>query len=108
MKCWNETFKKGPGRHKSVSFPAVRAQFSALPVRDQLQFLSWLFEGALSHCVSTSANTDTASVTRCISSQDVDMTYDCDQPAHTTNPLKRNSLLREKAYRGPWKKIVYW
>ncbi|KAF3391611.1 hypothetical protein F1880_007460 [Penicillium rolfsii] len=61
---------KRPRRRNSLSFPAVRAQFSALPVEDRLQFLSWLFEGALSHCVSTRPNTDVASVSRCGSSQD--------------------------------------
>ncbi|OOQ83690.1 hypothetical protein PEBR_33475 [Penicillium brasilianum] len=35
---------------KNVSFPTLRAQFSALSVEERLQFLSWLFEGALSHC----------------------------------------------------------
>ena len=78
--------KKGPGRRKNVSFPTVRAQFSALPVEDRLQFLSWLFEGALSHCVSTRADTDIASVTRCASSQDVDvMTHDCDRQSSNTD-----------------------
>jgi hypothetical protein len=69
---------KGPGRRKNASFPTVRAQFSALPVEDRLQFLSWLFEGALSHCVATRADTGVAS------SQDIDMTYDCYQPSSST------------------------
>jgi hypothetical protein len=75
---------KGPGRHKRVAFPAICAQFSALPVEDRLQFLSWLFEGALSHCVSTRASTDTVSVSRCISSQDVDTSCDCHRLASST------------------------
>lgn len=49
---------KGSHRRSSVSFPIVRAQFSALPVEDRLEFLSWLFEGALSHCISTPLSTD--------------------------------------------------
>jgi hypothetical protein len=57
----------------------------ALPVEDRLQFLSWLFEGALSHCISTRANTDVASLSGCISSQDVDISYDCDQPSPNTS-----------------------
>jgi hypothetical protein len=36
---------------KNVSFPTLRAQFSAISVEERLQFLSWLFEGALSHCL---------------------------------------------------------
>jgi hypothetical protein len=75
---------KGPDRHKRVSFPAIRAQFSALPVEDRLQFLSWPFEGALSHCVSTLVSSDTASVSECISSQVVDMSYDCVHPGSST------------------------
>jgi hypothetical protein len=75
---------EGSGRRKNVSFPTVRAQFSALPVEERLQFLTWLFEGALSHCVATRAYTDVVSASRCASSQDVDMTYDCDQPSSST------------------------
>ncbi|KOS44611.1 hypothetical protein ACN38_g4460 [Penicillium nordicum] len=41
-----------PHHRSSVSYPTVRAQFSALSVEDRLEFLSWLFEGALSHCIS--------------------------------------------------------
>ncbi|KAJ5098837.1 hypothetical protein N7532_005838 [Penicillium argentinense] len=74
---------KGPRRRKSVLFPDVRAQFLALPVEDRLQFLSWLFEGALPHCTSTRANTDVASMSRCISSQDADISNDCDQSLNT-------------------------
>ncbi|KAJ5346744.1 hypothetical protein N7541_001791 [Penicillium brevicompactum] len=44
---------KGLHRRSSVSFPIVHAQFSALPVEDRLEFLSWLFEGALSHYICT-------------------------------------------------------
>jgi hypothetical protein len=36
---------------KKVTLPTLRAQFSALPVEERVQFLSWLFEGALSHCL---------------------------------------------------------
>ncbi|KAJ6119025.1 hypothetical protein N7471_013645 [Penicillium samsonianum] len=74
---------KGPHRRSSVSFPTVRAQFSALPVEDRLEFLPWLFEGALSHCISTPLSTD-ATVSRCIANQDSDITYDCDQPSPNT------------------------
>lgn len=46
--------KKSSGR-QSTSFTIVCAQFSALLVEDRLQFLSWLFEGALTHCASAVA-----------------------------------------------------
>ncbi|CAG8092239.1 unnamed protein product [Penicillium salamii] len=58
---------------KNVSFSIVRAQFSALSVDDRLQFLSWLFEGALSHCLTTPSSTNDAAASRCISKQDEDM-----------------------------------
>ncbi|KAJ5771441.1 uncharacterized protein N7511_003492 [Penicillium nucicola] len=53
--------KKSSVHRPSLSFPTVRAQFTALSVEDRLQFLSWLFEGALTHCASTPSNTATAS-----------------------------------------------
>ncbi|KAJ6112278.1 hypothetical protein N7523_002100 [Penicillium sp. IBT 18751x] len=43
---------------KNVSFSTVRAQFSALSVDDRLQFLSWLFESALSHCTLVPSEKD--------------------------------------------------
>lgn len=39
------------------SFAALRCQFTSLPLNDRLQFLSWLFEGALSHCMSDTSQT---------------------------------------------------
>lgn len=44
-----------------MSFSVLRDQFSSLPVEEQLQFLSWLFQGALSQCLHTSTSTDGAS-----------------------------------------------
>jgi hypothetical protein len=67
-----------------MSFSILRDQFSSLPVEERLQFLSWLFEGALSHCVSTRANLDTASVSGCISSQAVDLTDEYDHSGSST------------------------
>ncbi|KAL4997895.1 hypothetical protein BDV10DRAFT_194731 [Aspergillus recurvatus] len=37
---------------KDDSFTAIRSHFVSLPLNDRLQFLSWLFEGALQHCMS--------------------------------------------------------
>lgn len=89
---------RGPGRGKNGSFPAVRAQFSALSVEDRLQFLSWLFEGALSHCVSTCANADAASMSRSIPSQDVDISYD--YPSSNTELVDTQSTPTRKGL--PW------
>ncbi|CAG8135378.1 unnamed protein product [Penicillium olsonii] len=49
---------------KNVSLPAFCAQFSALPAEERLQFLSWLFEGALSHCIHTPPRRDTVPTPR--------------------------------------------
>lgn len=37
------------------SFTTLQSHFVSLPLNDRLQFLSWLFEGALSHCTSDSS-----------------------------------------------------
>ncbi|KAJ6004590.1 hypothetical protein N7540_012967 [Penicillium herquei] len=47
-KTRRSTRAKRPG---GTSFFALRDQFSSLPVEERLQFLSWLFEGALSQCL---------------------------------------------------------
>ncbi|OQD81001.1 hypothetical protein PENANT_c030G01554, partial [Penicillium antarcticum] len=77
-------YNKGSGHRQSVSSSTVRAQFSALSVEDRLQFLSWLFEGALPRCVSTPSSADVNSPSRCISSQDIEITYDCDHTSLNT------------------------
>lgn len=49
------------------SSPSLRAEFSALSVEDRVQFLSWLFEGALSRCLpplSSTVATSTADDTK--------------------------------------------
>ncbi|KAL5335553.1 hypothetical protein BJX70DRAFT_390580 [Aspergillus crustosus] len=37
---------------KDNFFTTIRSYFISLPLNDRLQFLSWLFEGALQHCMS--------------------------------------------------------
>ncbi|KAF7712899.1 SANT/Myb domain-containing protein [Penicillium ucsense] len=49
---------------KNVSFPTLRAQFSALSVEERLHFLSWLFEGALSHCLHPPPRREKVSTSR--------------------------------------------
>ncbi|EGE82990.2 hypothetical protein, variant 2 [Blastomyces dermatitidis ER-3] len=39
------------------SFRALRSHFVSLPLDSRLQFLLWLFEGALLHCISDSSPT---------------------------------------------------
>ncbi|KAL2782958.1 hypothetical protein BJX66DRAFT_345378 [Aspergillus keveii] len=38
------------------SFTSLQSHFMSLPLNDRLQFLSWLFEGALSHCTAESSS----------------------------------------------------
>ncbi|KAL5333657.1 hypothetical protein BJX70DRAFT_392006 [Aspergillus crustosus] len=56
------------------SFTAVRSYFVSLPLNDRLQFLSWLFEGALQNCMSdfspTVCEDREARATSCLSPQD--------------------------------------
>lgn len=68
----------GIRRHKYSPFSTVRSQFMALSVEDRLQFLSWLFEGALSHCVSVSTCANAASAFGCSPNVETEMTYDRD------------------------------
>lgn len=62
-----ERSTRGPDLYKG-SLSTMRAHFSALTAEDRLEFLSWLFESALTHCVpcpreglSTLPNPDFAS-----------------------------------------------
>ncbi|KAL3470248.1 hypothetical protein BJX99DRAFT_52329 [Aspergillus californicus] len=59
---------------KDNSFTAIRSHFVSLPLNDRLQFLSWLFEGALQHCMSDLSlivcKDGDARVTSCSSPQD--------------------------------------
>ncbi|KAJ6157214.1 hypothetical protein N7497_006099 [Penicillium chrysogenum] len=78
---------KSSGHAQSTSFPTVRAQFSALSVEDRLQFLSWLFQGVLSHCGSTPPSADAHSAPGCISSQCDDINDNCDQTSLNTQVI---------------------
>ncbi|KAJ6004599.1 hypothetical protein N7540_012968 [Penicillium herquei] len=55
---------------KNNSFLATRAQFSALAIEDRIQFLSWLFEGAVSYCTSLPSNPNDVSTPGSPSDQD--------------------------------------
>ncbi|CAG7976447.1 unnamed protein product [Penicillium salamii] len=88
--------KKGSGHRQSISFPTVRAQFSALSVEDRLQFLSWLFEGALTHCSSTPSSAVGASP----SSQCDEITNDCDHTSLNIQVVDRQHSSSRKGL--PW------
>ncbi|OKP09799.1 hypothetical protein PENSUB_4809, partial [Penicillium subrubescens] len=45
----------------TMSFSILRDQFSSLPVEERLEFLSWLFEGALSQCLHMPSRSKNAS-----------------------------------------------
>ncbi|KAJ5263959.1 hypothetical protein N7478_011564 [Penicillium angulare] len=51
-------------RPVATSFSALRDQFSSLPVEERLQFLSWLFEGALSQCLHMPTRPNSASASK--------------------------------------------
>jgi len=93
--------KKSSGRHRMGSFLAVRSQFENLSVEDRLQFLSWLFEGALSHCVSTPPGADPYSSSRCISKPGIEATYDCDS-------MSSNTELADAQYTPSTRKGLSW
>ncbi|CAG8069002.1 unnamed protein product [Penicillium olsonii] len=88
--------KKGSGHRQSISLPTVRAQFSALSIEDRLQFLSWLFEGALTHCSSTSSSAAGASS----SSQCDGITDDCDHTSLNTEVVDAQHASSRKGL--PW------
>ncbi|KAJ5267459.1 hypothetical protein N7478_010267 [Penicillium angulare] len=46
---------------KKASFSTILAHFSALTAEDRMQFLSWLFEGALSQCLISPPSLTTTS-----------------------------------------------
>ncbi|CAI7629235.1 unnamed protein product [Penicillium palitans] len=56
-----EGMMDGDCQPSKIKKGSVRAQFSALSVEDRLQFLSWLFEGALTHCASAPSSAAVAS-----------------------------------------------
>lgn len=93
--------KKSSGRHRMGSFLAVRSQFENLSVEDRLQFLSWLFEGALSHCVSTPLGADPDSSSSCISKPGIEVTYDC-------GSMSSNTELAEAQYTPSTRKGLSW
>ncbi|KAI2735145.1 hypothetical protein DTO013E5_9486 [Penicillium roqueforti] len=63
-----------------MSFSILRDQFSSLPVEEQLQFLSWLFQGALSQCLHASSSADGASALGSISGEEETSTPPPAQP----------------------------
>lgn len=72
--------KNKPGRLSretnttNASFPTIHAHSSALTAENRLQFLSWLFEGALSRCSLRTQNTATTSTETAESSSRIEDT----------------------------------
>ncbi|CAG8008675.1 unnamed protein product [Penicillium salamii] len=88
--------KKRSSHCQSISFPTVRAHFSALSVEDRLQFLSWLFEGALTRCSSAPSSAAGASP----SSQCDEITDDCDHMSLNTQVVDAEHTSLRKGL--PW------
>lgn len=111
---------RGPGRpskstshHTSPCFSSVRSQFSAMPVEDRLQFLSWLFEGALSHCVSTLTSAGTAVASKSCPPLDANMLHDCahwdsnTEPADAQNvPFHHVTMLEQHSRRPSCEEVI--
>lgn len=74
MKPGQQRSKTGRGTRANgqvkMSFSILRDQFSSLHVEEQLQFLSWLFQGALSQCIHTASSTDNTSALGFISGEE--------------------------------------
>jgi isopenicillin N synthase-like dioxygenase len=49
--------------YNSPTFASIRSQFFAMSFQDRLQFVSWLFEGALSQCISPPTGSGIESLT---------------------------------------------
>jgi hypothetical protein len=64
-----------------------------MPVGERLQFLSWLFEGSLQRCVSsTSISATTAAASTCRSFLDEDMVHDCAYQNSNAQPAETQGL----------------
>ncbi|EKV06385.1 hypothetical protein PDIG_70080 [Penicillium digitatum PHI26] len=68
-----------------MSFPILRDHFSSLPVEEQLQFLSWLFQGALSQCLHVSSSADSTSALDSVSGEEETSTPPPTQPFEGAN-----------------------
>lgn len=64
----------------------VAARWGIIPLMSSL--VPEKLECALSHYISARPNTDIVSVSRYASSQDIDITYNCDQPSSSTELVK--------------------
>ena len=91
----------GTRRHKHPPFSTVRSQFMVMSVEDTLQFLSWLFEVALSHCVSLSPSINAASAFGCSPNVETEMMYDRDHPNLGADIADVQNSLSTRKHR-PW------
>ncbi|KAJ5974741.1 hypothetical protein N7481_008448 [Penicillium waksmanii] len=107
-----EKSNRRPG-HQKASLSTIIAQFSALPVEDRLQFLSWLFEGALSRCLPRPGEVNTKS--RTMPSDDVSSTRtqnaspgSCSSRKRLRYSAEENRLLIQlKEVEGlPWREVI--
>ncbi|KAJ5938512.1 hypothetical protein N7466_001646 [Penicillium verhagenii] len=91
---------KTSGNRQSISFLKVCDQFSELSVEDRVQFLSWLFEGALSYCASTPLSAGAASPLRHLPSQCDGMTSDSEHRTLNTELVEMQYTSSRKGL--PW------
>ncbi|KAJ5413679.1 hypothetical protein N7509_000306 [Penicillium cosmopolitanum] len=84
-----------PG-HQEASLSTILAQFSALKAEDRLQFLSWLFEGALSRCLPRPGEVSTKS--RSMPSDNVSSSSTQNASADSCSSRKRLRYSAEENY----------
>ncbi|KAJ5414844.1 hypothetical protein N7509_000178 [Penicillium cosmopolitanum] len=101
-----------PG-HQEASLSTILAQFSALKAEDRLQFLSWLFESALSRCVPRPEKVNTNS--RSMPSDKVTSSRTQNASANSCSSRKRLRysaeedclLVKLKKEQGlPWEEVI--
>ncbi|KAL4927746.1 SANT/Myb-like DNA-binding domain-containing protein [Aspergillus undulatus] len=102
---------------KDDSFTAIRSHFVSLPLNDRLQFLSWLFEGALQHCMSdlspTVCKQGDARATSCSIPQDTTQQIIRKEPRRSSRrgmawSTEEGSLLLKlrKVEKRPWAEVT--
>ncbi|KAE8334489.1 hypothetical protein BDV24DRAFT_156818 [Aspergillus arachidicola] len=101
------------------SFTSLRSHFLCLPLDERLQFLSWLFEGALPRCMpdtgpTTCENRDVQSTSRSIPQHEIEQTQrNCGEAQGSSrkgmlwSPEEAALLLKlRRDERRPWSEVI--
>ncbi|KAJ5701398.1 hypothetical protein N7488_008946 [Penicillium malachiteum] len=110
-------------RPVGTSFSAFRDQFFSLPVEERLQFLSWLFEGALSQCLHMPTRPNSALLSEGIEREEGFTDLPADQSSEGVetvhrkppcssrkglrwSPEEKSLLVQLKAESLPWPEVI--